>query len=87
MTRPYRYAHRPDLYPPDGPGRLTRESHVSLAVEVAFFLRLREHGHPLEELRADIMPGKESSECNRKFRMRVLKEFERRVAKAERRVA
>jgi hypothetical protein len=87
MNRRYRYAHRPDLYPPDEPGRLSRESHASLAVEAEFFFRLWQKGHTMEELRADIKPGKESSEHGRKFRMKVLREFEKRVGKAERRVA
>lgn len=64
------------------PGRLARESGC-VSIEVAFFIQLWNRGHSLETLRADILPGRDSSEWNRKFRLRVLAQFERTVRNAQ----
>lgn len=61
-----------------GHDRLARESGC-VATEVRDFIRLWNNGHDLDQLRADILPGRESSDWNRKFQMRVLAQFERMV--------
>ena len=80
MTRRNPQLHRLACQPP---GREARES-GSVAVEVAFFVRLWNRGESLERLRADILPGRDSSEWGRKFRVRVLEQFERTVENAQR---
>jgi len=49
-------------------------------MEAQFFFARWQRGGDIKQLRADILPGERSDEWNREFRLRVLDEFERRVA-------